>query len=58
MRCEFTICIYQKDMRCILDEISMNDIGMCEDCITVNIDTEYLEIQKREVLQRLHGDEM
>ena len=30
MKCDFNYCVYNTDLICILDEISLNQFGMCE----------------------------
>jgi len=33
MKCENEYCIYNKDYLCILDEINIDSLGMCDSCI-------------------------
>ena len=46
MSCENDHCIYNKDFECILDKISINSLGMCDDCIMVALDKNFLEAEK------------
>ena len=48
MKCENEFCIYQEKGNCILDEISLDIIGQCTDCIYVNIPNKQLEKLKNE----------
>ncbi len=50
MHCENMYCIYQKDNACTLDEIALDSMGMCSDCILVNIDTDALATAKEKLL--------
>ena len=35
--CENIFCIYQEKSKCMLDSISVDDCGLCRDCIWVTI---------------------
>lgn len=37
MKCENLFCLYEENGNCILDEISLDIIGQCTDCIYVDI---------------------
>lgn len=37
MKCELDYCIYNKDSLCILNEIQLNSLGMCDESIIVSI---------------------
>ncbi len=50
MNCENISCIYQKDGKCTLDEVSMNSLGMCSDCIVFDISYEQREKLKLQTL--------
>ncbi len=52
MRCENEFCIYQEQGECILDDIKLDIIGQCTDCIYVNIPEEILENFKSEHRKR------
>ena len=54
MKCENCFCIYEKNGDCILEEISLNACGNCEDCIYPSIDSEYLEAKKQSLLEKLN----
>ena len=36
MLCENSLCIYQENNICLLDDISISEGGVCESCILVN----------------------
>lgn len=52
MKCEYMLCIYHSDNACILDDIEVNSVGMCESCITVNIPEEYVMKERETALAR------
>ncbi len=43
MFCENNCCIYWKNNKCELGQISLDSRGMCIDCIYVDIDEELME---------------
>jgi len=53
MRCETENCIYNKQFECMLVNISINSLGMCEECIPVLIDKAYLESEKLRQLREM-----
>ena len=60
MQCENCLCVYEKDGECTIDEISINDMGMCEDCIVVTPDDKTLDKLKKNWKKRMdkdYGDE-
>jgi|GEM_PF-1431178 len=46
MKCEFDYCIYNRDFSCILSDVTINSFGMCDECIIVSLDKEFLESEK------------
>ena len=48
IKCEFDHCKYNKNFECILDKISVNAFGMCEECILVSFERDFLEKKKEE----------
>ena len=53
MYCEFDYCIYNKDYKCILDEIEINTVGMCASCIVISLDWDFLESEKERQLKEI-----
>lgn len=47
MQCDFVYCIYQKEEKCSLDQIKINSLGMCEDCLLIHIPEATLETCKK-----------
>ena len=52
MECLNEFCIYQKDDKCILDEIEIGTSGICQSCIYPNIPPEILEQEKEKLRKR------
>lgn len=48
MLCENEYCIYQKNRKCTLDAISINEFGNCSECIIPNIPSKILEKIKKD----------
>ena len=64
--CESLFCIYYEEDHCTLDSITIDERGMCEDMIYMDIDEKYLlprrkklrnELEKRNKLLSAHNDE-
>ena len=53
MNCEFDYCIYNNVSACILDEIQMDSLGMCDSCEVVTIPEEDLKKYKEERLEKI-----
>ena len=53
MQCEFTYCIYNKKALCILDNIQMDQLGMCDACEIAAIPEEALAEYKEKRLQAI-----
>lgn len=56
MTCSNQFCIYQEANTCILDEISLNESGICEDSITIDVPERILKLMKQHLLERLDDD--
>lgn len=52
MNCENCFCIYYENGQCLLENISLNILGMCENCVTINIDEETLQKEREKGLAR------
>ena len=50
MNCENNFCIYCERGICVLENISINSLGMCNDCIMVSIEEETFQKQKKKQL--------
>ena len=53
MRCEFDYCIYNNESTCILDEIQVDSLGVCEECEVVTIPKETLGEYKKTRLKEI-----
>lgn len=52
MNCENVFCIYKNKGKCILDNISLDISGSCNECIYVNIEEKILKIEKTHILEK------
>ena len=57
MKCEFNYCIYNYDQQCVFGIPEINSSGMCEDCIMVSIDKDFLEKEKERQMKIIEGDD-
>ena len=53
MNCAYDYCLYNKGYKCTLDEVNIDSIGHCDDCIIVKIDSDILESEKERQLSKL-----
>ncbi|MCL2378847.1 MAG: hypothetical protein FWC77_06955 [Defluviitaleaceae bacterium] len=52
--CEFEYCLYNRGYECILSEPpTINSLGMCEECIMLELDKEFREAEKARQLSEL-----
>ena len=51
MNCENIYCIYCKNNKCTIKDVSLDIQGICQDCIYVTIDSEVLQKYKDEQLK-------
>lgn len=58
MKCENSFCIYQSNDKCMFDEVSIDNAGMCTACIYPNIDTEILNQAKLKLLETFKNQEI
>ena len=57
MNCSNCWCIYEEDGLCCLDEIDIDSLGHCSECINVSIDDEILDILKKATRNRIMQSE-
>ena len=55
MKCELDYCIYNNNGNCLVTKISINDVGMCDACIIVTLEKDYLQTEKRRQLSELEA---
>ncbi len=53
IECKNYLCIYQENNLCILDEVSINASGQCNECIHINPDWQLLDQIKRDKRKKL-----
>ncbi len=52
MKCENIFCIYWKNNKCILDKITLDIKGVCQECIYINISENKLKRKRNEILYK------
>lgn len=52
MKCENLLCVYESNGECRLEQINVDRLGMCAECIYVSIDEALLEKEKSKLLKR------
>lgn len=50
MKCEVEYCIYNRDFKCICNITQLNSLGMCDECILISLDKDFLEAEKERQL--------
>lgn len=58
MQCENHFCIYWDNNLCILDKISLDVLGCCQNCIYVDIDDNILQTARKKLLSKEMTDEI
>ena len=53
MKCEFSYCIYNRDCNCIVSEIQINQLCMCDSCEIITVPEEDLEKYKEHRLKKI-----
>ncbi len=48
MECENIYCVYCKNNKCLLERITIDISGLCQECIYATIDNKILEKAKNE----------
>lgn len=51
MHCDNVFCIYWSEKACMLNKVSLDIQGNCQDCIYVNIEKDVLQRQREKVLK-------
>lgn len=52
MNCENTFCIYESNGKCILENVFINSLGMCAECIYPDINEKIVNEAKSEFLKK------
>ncbi len=53
MECYNDLCVYWKEDNCILDSISINEIGLCNEYISVTVPTDKMNEYRENHLKSL-----
>lgn len=57
MECENSFCVYWLKENCILEKITLDIQGNCQDCVYINIDENTLQKERIKVLQKFQEHE-
>ena len=52
MNCENKFCIYFESDTCILNPISLDELGLCKQMCYVDIDEEFLDFKRKKLLAK------
>jgi hypothetical protein len=55
MDCDYEYCIYNRERKCLVEKVSINDIGMCDSCMIVTLDKEFLVTEKERQLEEIES---
>lgn len=56
--CSVDMCIYNESGECLLDDININELGMCADCILVSIPADTVQKLKQEARDREEDEDL
>ena len=51
INCEYELCIYNKNYRCILEKVNIDQVGFCADSTPVMLDETFLKQEKERQLK-------
>jgi len=55
MNCENNYCIYNKENTCRVSPITINSLGMCDECIIISLDDKFLNEEKERQFQGIEN---
>ena len=55
LKCENEYCIYNNDGECLFERVTINQIGMCDDCIMITLDKNFLAKEKGRQLSEIES---
>ncbi|MCL2842332.1 MAG: hypothetical protein FWE28_02540 [Oscillospiraceae bacterium] len=51
MKCRLNYCIYNRDNTCLIEEVQLDELGMCQECMIVSLPEQELNMRKEQQLQ-------
>lgn len=51
--CVFSLCLYHSNSRCLLENMGINELGMCDACVIVSLDGDLIKNAKKKQLDAL-----
>ena len=55
LKCENEYCLYSNECECLFEKVSINELGMCDDCIILSLDKEFLQKEKERQLSEIES---
>ena len=55
IQCENEWCVYQENNRCVMQTVTLDIQGQCQECVYVSLDAEWLQQRKNEARQALEA---
>jgi len=55
MKCENEFCIYQNENKCRCKKIEIDSLGICETCIKISLDKNFLATEKKRQLKEINN---
>ena len=55
MKCEHEYCVYNNEGKCLFEKVAINGLGMCDNCIVVSIENEFLQTEKDRQRSRIES---
>ena len=56
MKCENFLCVYENKGQCLLERVELDVVGLCKECVYIDIEDEALAIKKEQMRNKLNSD--
>lgn len=53
MKCRLNYCVYNRNNTCLIEEVQLDELGMCQECTIVSIPEQELNVWKEQQLQNI-----
>ncbi|MCL2255698.1 MAG: DUF1540 domain-containing protein [Firmicutes bacterium] len=53
INCKLNLCVFNKGEKCVLESISIDERGNCENCQLISISIKYIEEAKQTIIKKL-----
>ena len=51
--CENILCAFYEDQICVLDSVSLDNLGICEQMHLLNFDEDYLAVKRKKLPEKI-----